>query len=98
MQMNSPVGLNALDAQGVVGQPISREDGDCVLVSLHPVHNADRVVRLGRTPHQRRLGAVPERARPLLRLRRLLAQHGSTALGRVHRRGENAHQRADYEK
>jgi xanthine dehydrogenase YagR molybdenum-binding subunit len=27
MQMNSPVGLNALDAQGVVGQPISRVDG-----------------------------------------------------------------------
>ena len=27
MEMNSPVGLNALDAQGVVGQPISRVDG-----------------------------------------------------------------------
>jgi xanthine dehydrogenase YagR molybdenum-binding subunit len=27
MEMNSPVGLNALDAQGVVGQPIDRVDG-----------------------------------------------------------------------
>src|ERR1700742_3949297 len=27
MQMNSPVGVNALDAQSVVGQPISRVDG-----------------------------------------------------------------------